>query len=144
MSSPLAGEHAAFRVMVREIKTELDRLQCDPGSRECQILLFGLVQSMRERLKRHFESEEGEWNQRAPTFDASTRRWVHLLSDQHREMGKELDLVHTELEQCLGSGQPVPPPCDERVRALLRDLATHELSEDRVFQRSIFEELDGV
>jgi hypothetical protein len=130
--------------MVREIKTELDRLQCDPGSRECQILLFGLVQAMRERLKRHFESEERAWNQHAPAFDASTKRWVHLLSDQHREMEKQIDLVHVQLEQCLGSGESVPPPCDERARALLRDLTTHELSEDRVFQRSIFEELDGL
>ncbi len=141
---PLTADHAAFQVMVREMKTDLDRLQCDPSSRECVLQVFGRSESMRERLTRHFAREEAAWSRREAAFDASTRRWVRLLVEQHRAMEAQLDFVCAQLRASLETETAVAAACDEALRALLRDLTTHELSEDRLFQRSIFEDLDGV
>jgi hypothetical protein len=58
-------------------------------------------------------------------------------------MELQLDHICALLEGCVGTASEVPRACDEALRELLRDLATHELSEDRLFQRSIFEDLDG-
>lgn len=143
--APIAEHHAAFRSMVRDIKAELDRLQCDPRSRICGAILLDRLCQMRERLKRHFEDEERMWNRRRDgLLDPSTRRWMGVVAAQHRESEERLEWLVDALARCLTSDGSVPPDCDASTRALLTDLTNHEMCEARLFQRAIFEDLDCV
>jgi hypothetical protein len=143
--APIEENHAAFRNMVREIKCELDRLQCDPRSRVSGAILLDRLCQMRERLKQHYEDEERLWNRRngAP-LDASTIRWMGAIAAQHRESEQRLEWLVDALERCLTSDDGVLPSCEASTRALLTDVANDEMCEARLFQRAIFEDLESV
>ncbi len=143
--TPLAEDHAAFRTMVRDIKSELDRLQCDPRSRISGAILLDRLCQMRERLKHHYEDEERLWNRHnSAPLDSSTIRWMGVVAAQHRESEQRLEWLVDALERCLTSDDGVPPSCEASTRALLTDLANDEMCEARLFQRAIFEDLDSV
>jgi hypothetical protein len=143
--APIEEHHAAFRSMLRDIKSELDRLQCDPRSRVSGAILLDRLCQMRERLRHHYEDEERLWNRRnnAP-LDASTIRWMGVIAAQHRESEQRLEWLVDALERCLTSDDGIPAACEASTRALLSDLANNELCEARLFQRAIFEDLESV
>lgn len=143
--APIAEEHAAFRSMVRDIKADLDRLQSDPRSRVCGAVLLDRLCHMRERLKHHYEDEELAWRRRCERgMDATTQRWIRSVTDQHRRSEVELEQVIDDLGRSLSTDAFVPSPCNASVRALVTELVRLEWSDDRLFQRAIFEDLDGV
>lgn len=145
--APIAEHHAAFQHMVRDIKCELDRLQCDPRSRVSGAILLDRLCQMRERLKHHYEDEERLWNRRSTGggIDSSTMRWMGVIAAQHRESEQRLEWLVDALERCLTTDDGgVPPSCDASTRALISDLANNEMCEARLFQRAIFEDLESV
>lgn len=93
----------------------------------------------RTLLLQHFAEEES-----SPVFRArerqspAVRRWIDATLDEHRRFEVRVDaLVHAS------AGEP-PDGIEGDVRALLRDLAAHELSEGRLLQRAVFEVEGGL
>lgn len=139
--STIIQDHDALRAMVCDVKAGLDRLQCDPGGPEPAFAMRNALNQMRQRLERHFAREEAGWSIAAGR-DPSTERWVRSLTEQHRDFEARMRDMLGELDRCLGESTAISPGCDASIRALLTDLTAHELSEDRLLQRAIFEELD--
>lgn len=140
--SEIASDHQALGAMVREVKADLDRLQCDPCGRQPAFALRNTLHQMHQRLERHFAHEEAGWSS-TKDRDPSSERWVRTLTKQHRDFESRMRDILDELDRDLKAGGPLSVECNAAMRAVLTDLTAHELSEDRLLQRAIFEGLEG-
>jgi hemerythrin-like domain-containing protein len=141
----LEQEHGAFRTIVREIEAELARRQQARDLEGCGETLLAQLDDFSGRLKRHFTYEESGWSRVEVAMKCSpaTRRWIDMLTRQHDDFRQRIDRLTAALETSLVSGVRLPGTFEGELSSLLADLTRHELSESRLFQRSVFEELGG-
>jgi 1,6-anhydro-N-acetylmuramate kinase len=88
----------------------------------------------------HFATEEAQWTRvDLARADWTTVRWVHRLVREHRDFEARLAKVLSRVEAAKKDGKLPSAAIETQIRAILADLLDHELSETRLFQRSIFE-----
>jgi len=98
------------------------------------------MEFLAHRLESHFAAEEESWcGIDRPRCDRTTLHWIDRLVDHHAEIRKRLDELRAPLERARQSGEPLDPELTTGMRELLDELGEHELSEARLFQRSVFE-----
>jgi hypothetical protein len=146
-ANDVGKDHATLRAGAHKIGDALAGRTCDFGCGDragsCGCLLE-LLRTFSTRLREHFEDEESGWKSgNTPDGDSTSRRWIERLMREHEDFRERLASVCTELE---GAADPASMPraaCAVAIRSLLDDLLRHELSEARLFQRTVFEELGG-
>lgn len=106
------------------------------GAPEDRSRLRGHLDEFRRRLSIHFASEELEWNGRPEgRMDRTTSLWIERLVREHRGFERRIDDVVAQLDS---ARETTSSPAGE-IRGILEELLEHELSEARLFQRTVFE-----
>lgn len=138
-SSSIAAEHGALRESAAAIRSALERDRCSCGSSGGCTCLRDRVEDFRRRLLQHFAAEEALWQAVEPgCTDWTTLRWIDRLAREHdafRRRTAEVRLGLADLRPSL--------EVRSKLRAILDDLFEHELSETKLFQRSVFEGRTG-
>ncbi|MBK7874345.1 MAG: hemerythrin domain-containing protein [Planctomycetes bacterium] len=136
----LRREHDAFRKASAALLEALEACASAPRAAERHACLRTEYDVFARLLRRHFREEEASdvfgTDERAST---ATRRWVETTLAAHRDFESRLDALGRLL-----SCEPPSPEFEPGLRALVRDLFEHELSEERLVQRLVFEEPDGL
>jgi hypothetical protein len=135
----IAIEHTALRESSRRILALLDGATCACGANGCAKCLREDTRSFARRIRQHFEVEEAAWRTGDAASDASTRKWIESLVRQHRDLDRRLESVCSRLEGARSPGTAAAAGVSAALRGILGDLIEHELSEARLFQRSVFE-----
>lgn len=130
-----------MRDMAGQILHLLEHSACPCGSPGDQSCLKDHLEGFRRRLAAHFASEELQWSGRTATrLDRTTSLWIERLVREHRGFERRLDAVLSQLDETKGTNSPPSAGIAAEIRAILKDLLEHELSETRFFQRTVFEE----
>ena len=132
--------HDALREMTRGLMFLLGGSPCACGATRCARCLGRGMEFLAHRLEPHFVAEEESWRGiDRPRCDRTTLHWIDRLVDQHATFRKRLDDLRAPLERARQAGGPLDAELAAGMRDLLDELAEHELSEARLFQRSVFE-----
>ncbi len=127
--------------MAGQIRCALEGKSCSCGSPGTHACLLQHLESFGRRLEGHFAAEETLWHGADHArADWTTRHWIERLTREHGEFTKRLRAVRLGLEE---PGRSASAPSAEMVATIggiLDDLLAHELTETRLFQRSVFEE----
>lgn len=136
----LRREHEAFRRSARSLLEQLSacrRRESGSARRDCVREEFDAFARL---LRRHFREEEAsEVFTPSKQTSGSARRWIEATLAAHREFESRIDALDRRL-----TAEPPDPEIADDVRALVNDLFEHELSEERLVQRLVFEEPDGL
>lgn len=136
----LRREHEAFRGVGIALLDALDACAASPAAAERHACLRDEYDAFARLLRRHFREEEASdvfaLDERA---SSATRRWVDSTVAAHRAFESRLDALGRRL-----ACTPPEAGFEPELRALVRDLLEHELSEERLVQRLVFEEPDGL
>ncbi|MFN0009892.1 MAG: hypothetical protein ACKVXR_18520 [Planctomycetota bacterium] len=132
--------HDALREMTRSLMFLLGGSPCACGATRCARCLGRGMEFLTHRLESHFVVEEESWRGiDRPRCDWTTLHWIDRLVDQHAEFRKRLGNLRAPLERARQAGEPLDAELSAELRVLLDELVEHELSEARLFQRSVFE-----
>jgi len=131
----LSIEHGALRATAIALRGRVEAARCDCGSDSGCVCLREGVEDLHRRLLRHFAAEEALWHSMdAGSADWTTLRWIARLEREHDEFRRRTAEIRVEISE------PGPSPAlRSKLRSILDDLLEHELSEARLFQRSVFE-----
>jgi hypothetical protein len=136
----VAAEHGHLREMSGRFLALLDGALCDCGVQGCTGCLDRELAALSQRLHLHFAEEENSW--KAADWargDASTRAWIGDLVREHGEFRARLLEGSHAVDAARKAGLPLEEKAVESLRAIFKDLLEHELSEVRLFQRSVIE-----
>jgi len=134
----LAREHALVRKTIGRIQAQLERAASggeEPGRRPD---LLRSVRALGDQLARHFRLEEagGLLGGAVQYYGADARRTAGDLVAQHRDFERRLGRLRAGLERDARGGAGLEPLAAD-LRALLRDLASHERAETALFESAI-------
>jgi len=134
-ASALAVEHGALRAAASGLRGALEAKRCDCGSNGGCSCLRDRVDQLRRHLLQHFDAEEKLWSAiERDRADWATLRWIDRVEAEHERFRR------LTAEARLGLAEPeLAPDLRSKLRAILDDLLEHELSETKLFQRSVFE-----
>jgi hypothetical protein len=136
----VAEEHGLLREMSGNLLALLDGSHCACGVRGCTACIGREFEVFSRRLHLHFAEEEGSWNAIDwARGDAALRAWIADLVTQHAAFRAQLSEASRAIEAARAASKPVAGEAETLLRAILRDLVEHELSEVRLFQRSVIE-----
>jgi len=139
-ANALAIEHGALRAAAIALRRMLGATTCDCGSETGCSCLRDRVEDLHRRLLRHFAAEEALWHALEPGgADWTTLRWIARLERDHDDFRRRTAEVRLEL-----AGTRPSPALRWKLHGILDDLLEHELSEAKLFQRSVFEGRTGV
>ena len=128
-------DHAALHAVALELHGACAKCGC--GS---------LLERMRDfgaRLATHFDAEERLWREvDDERLDWSARKWIANLVRDHEDFRGRIEGITRALAAAEAGARP-PDDLVGDIRRLLGDLLQHELSESRLFQRAVFENLSG-
>lgn len=136
----VAEEHGLLREMSGSLLALLDGSLCPCSARHCARCIDRDLAAFSQRLHLHFAEEENSW--KAADWargDASTRAWIADLVRQHGEFRAQLHEASQAVDAARSAGEEVDEKAVSILRGILRDLVEHELSEVRLFQRSVIE-----
>lgn len=131
--------HQDFRRSSAALLQTLRSCRSTPGAdlRDCLRVEFD---SFARLLRRHFAQEEcAELFRPDCASTPAGRRWAESTLEAHRAFESRLD----ELGRMLHGGPP-EAAFEEGLLSLIDDLFEHELSEERLVQRLVFEESEGL
>jgi len=136
----VAEEHGLLREMSGSLLALLDGPLCPCGARRCARCIDRDLAAFSQRLHLHFAEEEDSWKAADwARCDASTRAWIEDLAGQHAEFRAQLCEASRAVDAARSAGEEVEESAVSILKGILRDLVDHELSEARLFQRSVIE-----
>lgn len=136
----VAAEHGHLREMSGHLVALLDGTTCPCGVKGCTRCIDLELAALSQRLHQHFAEEESSWTAADwARGDASTRAWIRDLVRQHGDFRTKLSEASAAVGAARSAGTPIAEKAVALVRGILRDLVEHELSEVRLFQRSVVE-----
>jgi hypothetical protein len=136
----VAAEHGHLREMSGSLLALLDGSLCPCGARRCARCIDRDLAAFSQRLHLHFAEEESSW--KAADWargDASTRAWISDLVRQHEDFRGKLHDASRAVDAARSASEEVDEKAVSILKDLLRELVDHELSEVRLFQRSVVE-----
>lgn len=136
----VAEEHAALRATSGAILALLDGMRCACGEVACARCIQTEMKTFSRRLQAHFDEEESSWKDADwARREAAMRAWIDGLLAEHRDFRTRLAEACSALEEARIVGRSVEGELKAGIRSILAELAEHELSEVRLFQRSVVE-----
>ncbi len=136
----VAAEHGHLREMSGSLLALLDGSACECGAHGCTRCIDRELAALSQRLHLHFAEEENSWNAADwARGDASTRSWIRDLVKQHADFRARLLEGSRAVELARKEGRAVEEKTTALLRGIVHDLLEHELSEVRLFQRSVIE-----
>ncbi|MFN0242828.1 MAG: hypothetical protein ACKVWV_08055 [Planctomycetota bacterium] len=136
-STTFEANQELLRALAESLTAELARLAAEHDG-DVLVSLRQRVHALHAGLTRHFEREHEHWSH-LRSDDPGVQRWIKLQSDQHAELDALLHTFDESLGQC---ADPASAPCAEwaSTARAIRELTLHQLSEERLFQRSVLDE----
>lgn len=131
-------EHRQIHFFLDQLKNALESLDTDSGEVEPLRRLAAQVESLRERLEEHFQSEQHDG-----LFQAilevlpDARNEVHRLGKQHDRMVEVLEMARIHAQR----GEPCEAgPLRTDLKSFLEMMREHEQDEESLLRRALEEE----